>query len=121
MCENMTKYSLLVVVAALIAHTQARDIPSIIKNPKLGPTYNELLFILQSRFGEAGPQPKHLTPCARAILGCCNNNVMNETCSESLKCGAHFFDDNPCEEKFILDALTAAKLFYEQFNTVAAA
>ncbi|CAH2235513.1 jg14778, partial [Pararge aegeria aegeria] len=117
----MEKYLLFAAVATIIAQTQARNTPVLIENPKLGPTYNELLFILQSRHGMAGMQPKHLTPCARAILGCCNNKAMNDTCSENLKCGAHFFDDNPCEDKFIIDALEAAKLFYEQFNAVASA
>nr|XP_034829886.1 uncharacterized protein LOC117987031 [Maniola hyperantus] len=120
MCENMAKYVLIVVAAVMMAQTEARDIPALVTNNKLGPTYNELLYILQSRHGEVGNRPKHLTPCARAILGCCNNRVMNETCSENLKCGAYFFDDNPCEDKFIVDALHAAKLFYEQFNLVAA-
>lgn len=83
-------------------------------------SYDELYYILKSRHGEVIPRPKHLTPCARAILGCCNNSVMNESCSETLKCGAYFFDDNPCEDKFILEALEAAKKFYEQFNIVEA-
>ncbi|CAG4916377.1 unnamed protein product [Colias eurytheme] len=82
-------------------------------------SYEELSFILKTRHGLVEKPPKTLTPCARAILGCCDDKkVMNESCSESLKCGAFFFDDNPCEDKFIIDALKAAKNFYEQFNKV---
>ena len=81
-------------------------------------TYEELVYILQSRHGEESERPKYMTPCARAILGCCQNKVMNEYCSESLQCGAYFFDDNPCEDKFILQALEAARKFYDQFNNI---
>lgn len=62
--------------------------------------------------------PYALSPCARAILGCCNNKVMNSHCSESLKCGAFFFDNNPCDDKYVLEALKAANKFYSQFNKV---
>lgn len=81
-------------------------------------TYDELVYILQSRHGGGSERPKTMTPCARAILGCCKDKVMNEYCSESLMCGAYFFDDNPCEDKFILQALEAASKFYDQFNNV---
>lgn len=77
--------------------------------------YEELVFILQSRLGIA-QKPRTLSPCARAILGCCKENRMNEHCSESLNCGAFFFDDNPCEDRFIIDALQAAKSFYTQLK-----
>ncbi|KAJ2951961.1 hypothetical protein O0L34_g4220 [Tuta absoluta] len=80
-------------------------------------SYDELLYILKVRSGEQ-PKPRRLSPCARAILGCCRERVMNEHCSETLKCGAFFFDVNPCEDKFIIDALNAARAFYEQFNSV---
>lgn len=114
----MAKYVLIAALMILLADIQARGLPILVGGSNLGPTYNELLYILQSRHGEAGKRPKHLTPCARAILACCNNKVMHETCSESLKCGAYFFDDNPCEDKFIIDALEAARQFYSQFNSV---
>lgn len=80
--------------------------------------YDELLFILKVRSGEEATKPKTLSPCARAILGCCQKKIMNEQCSETLQCGAFFFDVNPCEDKFVIDALNAARAFYEQFNTV---
>lgn len=78
----------------------------------------EITYIIKVRSGnvnDASP-PRFLTPCARAILGCCNGSVINENCSESLKCGAFFFDANPCDDKFISEALQAARGFYEQFN-----
>ncbi|CAH2105508.1 unnamed protein product [Euphydryas editha] len=123
----MAKYTFIVAFITIILQmNEARNIKSTPvsyiwnKNPPPYITYDELQYILKSRHGEDSPRPKHLTPCARAILGCCNNNVMNENCSESLKCGAYFFDDNPCEERFILEALVAAKKFYEQFNNIEA-
>lgn len=81
-------------------------------------SYDELLFILKVRNGEEVKKPISLSPCARAILGCCQKKIMNEQCSETLQCGAFFFDVNPCEDKFVIDALNAARAFYEQFNTV---
>lgn len=81
-------------------------------------SYDELLFIFKVRSGEEPKKPKSLSPCSRAILGCCRNKVMNEQCSETLQCGAFFFDVNPCDDKFVLDALNAARAFYEQFNNV---
>lgn len=81
-------------------------------------TYDELLFILKVRNGEETRKRISLSPCARAILGCCQKNVMNEQCSETLQCGAFFFDVNPCDDKYVIDALNAARAFYEQFNTV---
>lgn len=80
--------------------------------------YDELLYLLSVRQGEEAQKPISLSPCARAILGCCQKNIMNIQCSETLKCGAFFFDVNPCDDKFVLDALDAARAFYEQFNTV---
>lgn len=79
-------------------------------------TYEELNYILKTKRGEVEVPPKTLSPCARAILGCCNGIVMNGHCSESLNCGAFFFDNNPCDEKFVVSALEAAKSFYKQFN-----
>lgn len=87
-----------------------------LRNPDL--SYEELNYIAKVRNGESPKEPKTLTPCARAILGCCVEKVMNTDCSEAHKCGGHFFDDNPCEDKFIIDALNAARIFYEQFNKV---
>ncbi|KAI8424297.1 hypothetical protein MSG28_002847 [Choristoneura fumiferana] len=87
-----------------------------IKNPDL--SFEELNYIARVRNGEAPKVPKTLTPCARAILGCCVGKVMNTSCSEAHKCGGLFFDDNPCEDKFIIDALKAARIFYDQFNKV---
>lgn len=81
-------------------------------------SYKELLYILEVRNGDDGIKPESLSPCARAILGCCNEKVMNENCSEALNCGAFFFDVNPCEDKFVIDALSAARSFYEQINRV---
>lgn len=81
-------------------------------------SYEELDYILRTKRGEVTVPPKKLTPCARAILGCCNDKVMNGHCSESLNCGAFFFDDNPCEEQFVVSALKAAKTFYKQLNEV---
>lgn len=81
-------------------------------------TYSDLNFILNSRNGVTENPEVVLSPCARAILGCCKDNKINERCSEALKCGAFFFDDNPCDEKFIVSALKAARQFYEQYNIV---
>ncbi|XP_075971804.1 hadley [Anticarsia gemmatalis] len=78
-------------------------------------TYEELVYILQARQG-VPQEARTLSPCARAILGCCKENRMNEQCSESLNCGAFFFDINPCDERFVIDALKAAKNFYQQFK-----
>ncbi|KOB65204.1 Uncharacterized protein OBRU01_23065, partial [Operophtera brumata] len=64
-------------------------------------SYEELDYILRTKKGEVSVPPKLLSPCARAILGCCKDKVMNEHCSEMLKCGAFFFDDNPCDEQFV--------------------
>lgn len=79
-------------------------------------SYEELEYILQMKRGEETKKPKVLSPCARAILGCCTGPMMNSHCSEQLNCGAFFFDNNPCEERFVLDALNAAKSFYSQFD-----
>lgn len=81
-------------------------------------TVEELTYILSTRNGEYVNPPKTITPCASAILSCCNEKVINPYCSEKLKCGAFFFDDNPCEDKFVIDALKAARAFYEQLNSV---
>ncbi|CAK1546196.1 unnamed protein product [Leptosia nina] len=82
-------------------------------------SYNELLYILKTRNGDRTKPPKALSPCARAILGCCDENkVINENCSVLLNCGAYFFDDNPCDDKFIYDALRAATAFYHQYDKV---
>lgn len=85
--------------------------------PPANLSYNDLRYILQARNGVDVPAPKTLSPCARAILGCCKDNVINESCSEALKCGAYFFDDNPCDAKFIVSALKEAKTFYTQLKT----
>lgn len=80
-------------------------------------TTEELEYILKTKSRDAREPPKKLSPCARAILGCCNDaKVMNSHCSESLNCGAFFFDDNPCEEEFVISALNAAHTFYKQFD-----
>ncbi|KAJ8733318.1 hypothetical protein PYW08_001616 [Mythimna loreyi] len=115
-----------IILIATLMFTQAMCRPEVRRNtitsgstvnpPPASLSYNELRFILQARNGVEVPTPQNLSPCARAILGCCKNNQMNESCSESLKCGAFFFDDNPCDEKFIMDALKAAKSFYQQFK-----
>ncbi|KPJ05618.1 hypothetical protein RR46_01680 [Papilio xuthus] len=81
-------------------------------------TVDVLSYILSTRNGEDVNAPKTISPCASAILTCCNEKVMNPYCSERLKCGAFFFDDNPCEDKFVIDALKAARAFYEQLNSV---
>ncbi|CAH2071087.1 unnamed protein product, partial [Iphiclides podalirius] len=83
---------------------------------KLTLTVQELSFILSTRRGDNVKPPRTISPCARAILTCCNGKVINSQCSESMKCGAFFFDDNPCEDKFIVDALNAARTFYEQYT-----
>ncbi|VVC87475.1 unnamed protein product [Leptidea sinapis] len=80
-------------------------------------TYDELVYLLQSRFGTQNvAKPMVLSPCAKAILGCCKEGSMDVSCSETLKCGAHFFDDNPCGERFIISALDAATKYYNQFG-----
>lgn len=112
-----------ITIIAIMMFAQAFGRPQINRNSFIGSTikppanlsYNELRYLLQARHGVDVPTPKTLTPCAKAILGCCKDNHMNESCSESLNCGAHFFDDNPCDEKFIRNALNAAKRFYQQF------
>lgn len=81
-------------------------------------SYEELTFIEQKRRGGFPTPPKKLSPCAKAILGCCEEQVIDSECSEALNCGAHFFDDNPCDDKFIVDALKAARLYYDQFNKI---
>lgn len=86
--------------------------------PQIALSYNELQYILNARNGFTEVPKITLSVCARAILGCCRQKDMNIMCSETLGCGAHFFDDNPCEDKFITVALKAAKSFYEQINTV---
>ncbi|CAG9559735.1 unnamed protein product [Danaus chrysippus] len=117
----MAKFTVFVAVALLVMQVYTRDIRS--NTPSAGNSkknitsyikYNELVYILETRHGNPAKKPTRLTPCARAILSCCEEKVINEGCSESLKCGAYFFDDNPCEDKFIIDALEAAKLFYQQ-------
>ncbi|CAH1647116.1 unnamed protein product [Spodoptera littoralis] len=116
---KMASYTTLVIVTMVLAQAFCR--PEGNKNsnystikPPASLSYNELVYILQARHGKDVPRPKILSPCARAILGCCKDNHINESCSESLNCGAFFFDDNPCDEKFVLDALKAAKSFYQQ-------
>nr|XP_004925663.3 uncharacterized protein LOC101736265 [Bombyx mori] len=79
-------------------------------------SYEDLDYIVKFRSGQVHAKPRTLSPCARAILGCCNGKIMNSNCSESLQCGAFFFDENPCEDRFVEDALKAAKAFYEQSN-----
>ncbi|CAB3239405.1 unnamed protein product [Arctia plantaginis] len=78
-------------------------------------SYEELVYIIQERHG-VPQRPRILSPCARAILGCCKQNQINEECSEALGCGAFFFDDNPCDDRFVLDALKAANTFYNQLK-----
>ncbi|XP_063360782.1 uncharacterized protein LOC134649879 [Cydia amplana] len=82
-------------------------------------SYEELKFIDLKRRGGFPTPPKRLSPCAKAILGCCEEKVIDPECSEALYCGAHFFDDNPCDDKFIIDALKAARQYYnDQFNKI---
>lgn len=111
--------STILVIAMLLA--QAISAPqngvSTIKSP-VNMTLEELNYLLQVRSGQPQTQPKVLSPCARAILGCCRDKIMNPSCSESLNCGALFFDVNPCEERFVNEALKAASSFYEQLNNV---
>lgn len=108
----------IIVMAALIAVASSAPQGSqaqTVKSPA-DMSYQELQYILQTKRGENTKQPKVLSPCARAILGCCTGLNMNSHCSEQLNCGAFFFDANPCEEQFVLDALNAAKRFYSQFD-----
>ncbi|GBP56980.1 hypothetical protein EVAR_79116_1 [Eumeta japonica] len=81
-------------------------------------TYKELVYILQYRSGTVQKPVVVLSNCARAVLGCCNSGVMNQNCFESLRCGGLIFDDNPCEDKFIIEALKAAREYYDQWNDV---
>ncbi|KAJ8727545.1 hypothetical protein PYW07_001664 [Mythimna separata] len=118
----MAAYTIILIATLML--TQAHSRPEVRRNtitsgstispPPASLSYNELRYILQARNGVEVQTPYNLSPCARAILGCCKEGQINESCSESLKCGAFFFDDNPCDEKFILDALKAAKSFYQQ-------
>lgn len=119
----MATYTIVFITTLIFAQAICR--PEVQKNTITGGvtinvpanlSYNELRYILQARNGVDVLAPKVLSPCARAILGCCKDNQMNESCSESLNCGAFFFDDNPCDEKFIIDALKAAKSFYQQLK-----
>lgn len=121
----MANLTAIIVMAALIA--QVICAPQVKKQMKtdtstirslVNLSLAELKFIVGVRRGENVSPPKTLTPCARAILSCCKGSVMNEECSESLECGAYFFDVNPCDERFVIDALNAARTFYEQFNQV---
>lgn len=108
-------FGFIVIIQAIYAQNNKEQTSSIPKpSTPANMTYDELIYIYQSRQGVKQAKPKNLTPCAKAILSCCNDKTINEHCSESLKCGAYFFDDNPCDDKFILDALKAAKIFYEQ-------
>lgn len=102
-------------VQAFCAETNRNVITSTLQTPA-NLSYSELVYILESRRGLADQRTRRLSPCARAILGCCKDNRMNESCSESLNCGAFFFDDNPCDEKFVLDALKSAKVFYKELQ-----
>ncbi|XP_028173849.1 uncharacterized protein LOC114362592 [Ostrinia furnacalis] len=118
----MQRHTAIILVLTLIAQAlgapQSKkkiDAPSTIRSPA-NLSLKELEYIVGVRRGEPVPPPKTLTPCARAILGCCQKSVMNESCSEALNCGAYFFDANPCSEKYVLDALNAARTFYDQFN-----
>ncbi|CAH0729396.1 unnamed protein product, partial [Brenthis ino] len=119
----MNKYVVLAIIFMFVAQINyARNIKSTIvplgdpvKNSTYV-TYEELVYILHTRNGIDSARPKYLTPCARAILGCCKGKVINENCSEALHCGAYFFDNNPCDDKFILQALEAARSFYDQFT-----
>lgn len=116
-----TYRTIMIIVTTMFAQALCRPevnrnaIASTIKTPA-SLTYEELVYILQARHGRVENKPIVLSPCARAILGCCKDNRMNESCSEDLKCGAFFFDVNPCDETFILDALNAAKTFYQQLH-----
>lgn len=116
--EKVTVMALCLLIAAAVCAPQNKlNSDSSVSNRQTSlMTYEELEYILRTKRGEPGVLPKKLSPCARAILGCCNGIVMNSHCSESLKCGAFFFDDNPCEEEFVISALKAASVFYNQFN-----
>lgn len=81
-------------------------------------SYKELEYIYNSRLETKNRLKVPFTPCARAILGCCKEKKMIEGCSEELGCGSLFFDSNPCQDRFMIEALEAARLFYEQYNTV---
>lgn len=116
----MVTYTVMIISTMLFA--QALCAPEVNRNsitstakPPANLSYDELLYILQTRNG-IPQKPKTLSPCARAILGCCRDNQMNESCSETLKCGAFFFDVNPCDDRFVIDALKAAKEFYQQLK-----
>lgn len=122
--DTMVNPTAVIIMATLIV--QAICAPQLKKQMEISSTIRsaanlslaELKFIVSVRNGENAIPPKTLTPCARAILACCKESVMNESCSENLKCGAYFFDVNPCDERFVIDALNAARTFYEQFNQV---
>ncbi|KPJ06039.1 hypothetical protein RR48_14481 [Papilio machaon] len=115
MPSKLLTFSLIITI---FAKTGCREIEKQKLNSDDRFTVEELSYILATRNGEEVNQPKTISPCASAILSCCNEKVMNPYCSESLKCGAFFFDDNPCEDKFVIDALKAARAFYEQLNNV---
>lgn len=88
--------------------------PVFINNSAL--SYEELEYIFSRQQGIGNVQrPKTLTPCARAILGCCKGGIMEEECSVDVGCGAYFFDANPCTKTFVRDALAAARAYYGQF------
>ncbi|KAJ0178707.1 hypothetical protein K1T71_005482 [Dendrolimus kikuchii] len=116
--KNKMSYSAIVLMTVVLASAYAapQTSPTATKPPNISP--EDLTYIIKVRNGEATTPPVNLSPCARAILGCCKANVMNTQCSENLKCGAFFFDVNPCEDKFIVEALQAARMFYQQFNKV---
>ncbi|CAG9795251.1 unnamed protein product [Diatraea saccharalis] len=123
----MTSVAVITIVAALIGNVicapaevkgNDRGVDTIRSPANL--SFEELNYLLRVRSGVDTPNvnPIYLTPCARAILGCCKENVMNGDCSESLNCGAYFFDVNPCDVKYIQMALESAKAFYEQFDNL---
>lgn len=116
----MAAYKTLIIVTMLMTHIfcatkiNQNAVNGTISSPS-NLSYEELVYIIQERNG-VPQRPRMLSPCARAILGCCKENQMNEGCSEALGCGAFFFDDNPCDDRFVVDALKAANTFYHQLK-----
>lgn len=114
-------YATIVIMAViLISALAAPQNPTLETKPSSVIPPEDLTYIIKIRNGEPTTRPRNLSPCARAILGCCKGNVMNSQCSENLNCGAFFFDVNPCDESYIEGALQAARKFYEQFDKVMA-
>ncbi|KAG7307810.1 hypothetical protein JYU34_006407 [Plutella xylostella] len=123
MAARIIMCTMVLSLVALVVSSPAAGRGSVAERPSGQPefssanlSYDELVFILKNRNSKTGMKPpKTFSPCARAILSCCTDKKLKTKCSEDMGCGAHFFDDNPCDEKFVVEALRAAKIFYRQF------